>query len=480
MTMLLLATLLSALTPPPDLTSTDLFTPGMPDTAGVTYACYRIPSMVWVANEASPHAVLLAFAEGRRGSCADKGDVRIVARRSSDGGQTWSSIEQVAVEAGHTIGNPAPVADLAVAGSVHLVHARDDTQALAVFLVSSADGGRSWSERRNLTAALKANPAPEAFVMPGPPGGVQLQSGRLVVGMYGEDEAKQVRSYAAFSDDHGRTWAHGSPAGTSASGPVYGGGENQIVPYGGGGTLAMFLRGRTTAADDVSHNHGLAWLNISGSYCEGSAVATPDGGLLSRRAEQPWMTSLTVVYFWPGFKATAPEMGYPVLQPVLQYGERGRAWALQSWFVDANDRRFPVATAPAVDVQPGDRITSYMRLSADGSTWTVSGTNRESGEDSTLHIAHSRAGRADYDYAMLVNENINVDERCDRMPAAPSLTFTNVTVNGHAKPAWATRADCHGSPRCDCGNAASIGANGDVTLSWSTDPRSRPSRRASR
>uniref|UniRef100_A0A7S3TTP3 Sialidase domain-containing protein n=1 Tax=Emiliania huxleyi TaxID=2903 RepID=A0A7S3TTP3_EMIHU len=96
MTMLLLATLLSALTPPPDLTSTDLFTPGMPDTAGVTYACYRIPSMVWVANEASPHAVLLAFAEGRRGSCADKGDVRIVARRSSDGGQTWSSIEQVA------------------------------------------------------------------------------------------------------------------------------------------------------------------------------------------------------------------------------------------------------------------------------------------------------------------------------------------------------------------------------------------------
>jgi len=131
--------------------------------------------------------------------------------------------------------------------------------------------------------------------MPGPPGGVRLQSGRLVVGMYGEDEAKQVqttdysppatlpscpvirpnlgpisaalqvRSYAAFSDDHGRTWAHGSPAGTSASGPVYGGGENQIVPYGGGGTLAMFLRGRTTAADDVSHNHGLAWSSDGGA-----------------------------------------------------------------------------------------------------------------------------------------------------------------------------------------------------------------------
>jgi hypothetical protein len=39
--------------------------------------------------------------------------------------------------------------------------------------------------------------------------------------------------------------------------------------------------------------------------------------------------------FWPGFKSKQPEMGYPVLQPVLQFGERGPEWALQSWFVDA-------------------------------------------------------------------------------------------------------------------------------------------------
>ena len=53
---------------------------------------------------------------------------------------------------------------------------RGGAASVQVFLVSSADGGRSWSERRNLTAALKANPAPEAFVMPGPPGGVRLQT----------------------------------------------------------------------------------------------------------------------------------------------------------------------------------------------------------------------------------------------------------------------------------------------------------------
>ena len=45
-----------------------------------------------------------------------------------------------------------------------------------------------------------------------------------------------------------------------------------------------------------------------------------------------------------------------------------------------------------------------MKLSEDRKTWTVSGTNKDTGEDSTLHIAYARAGATDYDYAMLVNE----------------------------------------------------------------------------
>ena len=43
--------------------------------------------------------------------------------------------------------------------------------------------------------------------------------------------------------------------------------------------------------------------------------------------------------FRPGFKSEKPEMGYPVIQPVLQYGEHGHEWQLQSWFVDANSAR---------------------------------------------------------------------------------------------------------------------------------------------
>ena len=185
-------------------------------------------------------------------------------------------------------------------------------------------------------------------------------------------------------------------------------------------------------------------------------------------AEHPKHGRSQVVYFWPGFKARKPEMGYPVLQPVLQYGERGPKWALQSWFVDAFDHKYPVVTAPAIDVEPGHRITSYMSQSADGSTWTVSGTNKDTGDDSTLHIAYSKAGATDYDYAMLVNENINVDTQCGRMPASTNVTFTNVTVNGKSTPPWTTRANCKGNPECDCGNSASVAPNGDVTLSWKT------------
>jgi hypothetical protein len=187
--------------------------------------------------------------------------------------------------------------------------------------------------------------------------------------------------------------------------------------------------------------------------------------------EKPASSRGQVVYFWPGFKAKQPEMGLPVLQPVLQYGQHGGKWQFQSWFVDGNDFRYPVVTAPAIDASPGDKLTSYMQQSADGTSWTVSGTNTNTGKDTTLKIAYKKAGNTDYDYAMLVNENINVNTQCSEMPAADSgkgsLTFTNIKVNGKV-PQWTTRANCKGNKQCDCDNSATVASNGDVTLGWST------------
>jgi len=185
-----------------------------------------------------------------------------------------------------------------------------------------------------------------------------------------------------------------------------------------------------------------------------------------------------VVYFWPGFKSQQPEMGYPVLQPVLQYGQDGMGhsrqllgggggghWQLQSWFVDASQRfKYPVVTAPAIKASPGDKITSYMQL--DGDIWTVSGTNTATGENSTLKIAKEHAGDCDYDFAMLVNENIDVNSKCSLMPAATEIVFTNVKLDG-APANWTTRANCNGNPSCDCANSAAVASGtGDVTLGW--------------
>merc|ERR1712107_357586 len=100
-----------------------------------------------------------------------------------------------------------------------------------------------------------------------------------------------------------------------------------------------------------------------------------------------------------------------------------------------------------------------MSLSDDGKTWTVSGTNTRTGANSTLHISHARAGNCDYDYAMLVNENINVNTQCDLMPASDSVIFKNVKVDGK-QPQLTTRADCAGNAKCDCGNKASVSSDG--------------------
>ena len=62
--------------PPAPPVLQDVYVAGANDTAGVSYACFRIPTLLITPN------VLIAFAEGRRSGCNDQGDVRIVQRTS--------------------------------------------------------------------------------------------------------------------------------------------------------------------------------------------------------------------------------------------------------------------------------------------------------------------------------------------------------------------------------------------------------------
>eukprot|EP01064_Diplonema_japonicum_P009492 TRINITY_DN16991_c0_g1_i1.p1 TRINITY_DN16991_c0_g1~~TRINITY_DN16991_c0_g1_i1.p1 ORF type:complete len:260 (+),score=52.58 TRINITY_DN16991_c0_g1_i1:58-837(+) len=164
-----------------------------------------------------------------------------------------------------------------------------------------------------------------------------------------------------------------------------------------------------------------------------------------------------VVYFWPGFKSTQPKMGLPVLQPVLQYGQHGEFWQLQSWFVDGNIGR--AVTGPAIDVKFGDVITSFMVYNENTKMWTVSGTNSRTKETSVLHITREKTTNVDFHYAMLVLETIMPNGECLLYPSSNNVTFSNLIVNN--KPAvWSdqvyTEHDCH----------QNITVGKDVTFAW--------------
>ncbi|MDX2729765.1 sialidase family protein [Streptomyces sp. PA03-2a] len=192
------------------------------------YASYRIPAVVRTRAGA-----LLAFAEGRVGGRADSGDIDVVVRRSRDGGCTWEPLQVVAAGRGDTRGNPAPVVDPRT-GDIVLVTSYNsgevteaqilrgdatDEESRRVFVQTSQDEGRSFSELREITSAVKR--ANWRWYATGPGHAVALtrgeHAGRLVVpanhsaapsagsGDTGQ-EPKYYGAHAIYSDDSGRSW----------------------------------------------------------------------------------------------------------------------------------------------------------------------------------------------------------------------------------------------------------------------------------
>jgi len=163
-----------------------------------------------------------------------------------------------------------------------------------------------------------------------------------------------------------------------------------------------------------------------------------------------------VVYFWPGFKQSQPEMGYPVFQPVLQYGQAGPQWQLQSWFVWGN--KGIAHTGPAVSVAGGDELVTYMD-GTNAKSWVCYGINNKSKKASLLTQTPTQMGGTSYyEYAMFVLETISVNT-CAQLPKGDSVAFTDVLVNGKAA-TWTPRVT-----RSNCGEAIKTSTD-SVTMSW--------------
>jgi sialidase-1 len=235
------------------------------------YHTYRIPSLVVTAK-----GTVLAICEARRKSRSDLGDIDLVLRRSTDGGRTWSRIELLIDDGDHTMGNPCPVLDRKT-GMLWLHFCRDNKQ---VLVASSDDDGKTWSKPVEITNQAK-NPD-WSWVGTGPGHGIQLQSGRLLIPCWAGVEAnvphgKTQLSYAAFSDDSGKSWKYGEALDRDASD------ECEAVEL-ADGRVYMTLRsrhGKKQRGYSFSKDGGETWAPIQHDSrlpepgCQGSAIRLP-------------------------------------------------------------------------------------------------------------------------------------------------------------------------------------------------------------
>lgn len=189
-------------------------------TAGESgYTCFRIPAMLVTQS-----GDLLAFAEGRKNGCSDTGDIDLVMKRSGDGGKSWGPLAVIWNDGDNTCGNPAPILEaesgkLILLSTWNLGEDREreiidqtskDTR--RIFVLSSDDEGRSWSDPREITRAVKA--PTWTWYATGPGSGIQLlhgnYRGRLMVACdHIEAGSKKYYSHVIYSDDQGKTWQLG-------------------------------------------------------------------------------------------------------------------------------------------------------------------------------------------------------------------------------------------------------------------------------
>ena len=257
-----------------------------------SYPVIRIPSII------KTHAgTLLAFAEGRAAR-RDQSENKIILKRSTDFGATWSKLQIIADDGSNSLNNPTAVV-IRETGRILLMYQRypagfrsldvvpgisGDSTCLG-FITHSDDDGLTWSKPADITASIK-RPTVATSIASGPGIGIQLARGPhagRVIFPFNQGPLPTGQVYAVYSDDLGKTWKYGDAVPCDTAGRPN---EVQMAELTDGSVLlnARNQAGPKMRKTAISHDGGETWSPATDNpifvepTCEASLLRHPATG----------------------------------------------------------------------------------------------------------------------------------------------------------------------------------------------------------
>lgn len=190
--------------------------------------CYRIPSLITAQD-----GTLVAVADRRMNSCGDlkyNDDIDIVARRSTDGGKTWSEIQTIVdFPKGESASDASMVLNKLTGEIILFYNYMDLKKEKGIFkqhYVISQDNGRTWSKSYDLTNQIAPENSYKDFKFITSGRATQAQNGIIYQTLV--DLQKGV--YVFNSKNNGISWQ-------LFAGPIQPANETNIVALSNGNIL---------------------------------------------------------------------------------------------------------------------------------------------------------------------------------------------------------------------------------------------------
>ena len=228
-------------------------------------ANWRIPALLCLDDGS-----LLAVCDKRKYNESDlPEDIDIVARRSTDGGRTWSEPVTIAEGTGrkHGFGDAAlaqcengDVVCVFVGGNGLFASSEDDPQ--RSYVCRSTDGGQTWSEPSNITSQLWGSQATNSVCSNyrasffGSGNGLRLTRGShkgriMFAAAMCREGSNTLDNFIVYSDDNGQTW--------QVSFRAYNGGDEAKLMELTDGRLLISVRQNGARGYNISTDGGIRW-----------------------------------------------------------------------------------------------------------------------------------------------------------------------------------------------------------------------------